>query len=233
MRVGDKIIHAVGGALVPDAHLVHLPRHDEAGKPVGIGAVGVVKIPHIADGRMAVADMHGIRPGDNTLGAGRAGRQHKVVLGQIERLKRGGHQWQHGLVELVGKRHLLEPAGADIVTLEPFGHIVGVVHKGVDDSIGENVLHSVHNAVAAGIADEPVVDDGNFRFLFAHDGHSCSVTRGALLQFFVVDHLAAEHRAEDDLDIQRHGPVFDGPACLLLHIDPHGAELVHHEGLFV
>ena len=67
MRVGDKIVHPVGGALVPDAHLVHLPRHDEAGKPVGIGAVGVVKIPHIADGRMAVADMHGIRAGDDAL----------------------------------------------------------------------------------------------------------------------------------------------------------------------
>ena len=28
---------------------------------------------------------------------------------------------------------------------------------------------------------------------------------------FVVDHLAAEHGAEDDLDVQRHGPVFDVP----------------------
>ncbi len=45
---------------------------------------------------------------------------------------------------------------------------------------------------------------------FAHYRHSSGNAQGVIV-VFVVDHLTAEHRAEDDLDIQRHGPVFDVP----------------------
>ena len=68
--VGDKVIYAVRSTLIPHANFVHLALHDLTHQPVGVVAVGVVKVPHIADGRMAVADVHSIRAGDNPLGAG-------------------------------------------------------------------------------------------------------------------------------------------------------------------
>lgn len=181
MRVGDEIIHAVRGALVPDAHFVHLAGHDELRQPVGVGAVGVVKIPHITDRRVAVADVYGIRAGDDAFGTGGGRRQHQIVLGQVERLKRAGHQRQHGLIQPVGEGHLLEPARADVIAFKVLGHVFGVVHKGVDDGIGENTLHGVHNAVPAGVADKPVVNDGDLGLLFAHYRHSRPVTHRALL----------------------------------------------------
>ena len=68
--LGDVVIYAVRSALIPHANFVHLALHDLTHQPVGVVAVGVVKVPHIADGRMAIADVHSIRAGDNPLGAG-------------------------------------------------------------------------------------------------------------------------------------------------------------------
>ena len=45
--------------------------------------------------------------------------------------------------------------------------------------------------------------------------------------------LVEAELADKAAEVGLAGVVVGGPACLLLHIDPHGAELVHHEGLFV
>ena len=168
VRVGDEIIDAVGGAFVPHAQLVHLVGHDGAHQPVGVGAVGVVKVPHIADGRVAVADVHGVRPRDDALGAGRRGGQHEVILRQVQRLERAGHQRQQVFVQFGGKGQFLHPGGADVIALEPRGHLFFIVHQRVDHSVGEHMVHAVHHAVAAGIGHQPVVYDGYFRFGLAH-----------------------------------------------------------------
>ena len=74
---------------------------------------------------MAVADVYGIRAGDDAFGTGGGRRQHQIVLGQVERLKRAGHQRQHGLVQPVGEGHLLEPACADVIALKCSGMLLG------------------------------------------------------------------------------------------------------------
>ena len=50
--------------------------------------------------------------------------------------------------------------------------MVGVIDKGVNHGMGENVLHGVHHALAAGITDKPVMNDGDLGLLLAHCRHS-------------------------------------------------------------
>ena len=192
MRVGDKIVHPVRGALIPLAQLEHLAGHDRPHQRVGIVAVGIIKIPDIAGGRMAVADMHGVRPGDHALTAGRAGRNDHIVFRKIQCFKRAGHPRQHGTVQLGGKRQLLEIGGADIIILEPRRHVVFVIDEGIDGCIRENMVHTVHHAVCTGVCHQPVMHNGYLRLAVFHPQPSF----GWLLDLFIVDHFAAKHGAE-------------------------------------
>lgn len=112
---------------------------------------------------MAVADMHGVRPGDHALAAGRAGRNDHIVFRKIQCFKRAGHPRQHGTVQLGGKRQLLEIGGADIIILEPRRHVVFVIDEGIDGCIRENMVHTVHHAVCTGVCHQPVMHNGYLR----------------------------------------------------------------------
>src|SRR5699024_4264865 len=139
------------GALVPHTQLVHLVGHDMAHQPVCVVPVGVVEVPHIAGGGGAGAEKHRVRTGDGRLAAGGTGGKHQVVLRKIQRLKGSGHPGQQGAVNFGGKGQFLDVGGADVVVLEPGGHLFLVVHKGVDHRVREHVMHTVHHPVGARI----------------------------------------------------------------------------------
>ena len=168
MRVGHKVIHPVGGTLVPLAQLVHLARHDGPHQRVGVAAVGIVKVPHIADGGMAVADMHGVGPGDDALAAGGRGGDDHVILRKVQRLKGFGHEGQQGAVNFGGKRNFLDIGGVDLIIPEPGGHMVLIIDQRIDGRVRENMVHTVHHPVRAGVGNQPVMDNGHPGFAVFH-----------------------------------------------------------------
>ena len=66
-RIGDEMIDVGGGSDVPDAERWHGQRHEQTREPRSVRLVRMVLIPQVAHRRVAIADVHRVRMGDDAL----------------------------------------------------------------------------------------------------------------------------------------------------------------------
>ncbi|MNS85389.1 hypothetical protein D3C72_1192530 [compost metagenome] len=164
-RVGHQQVHAMGGALVPDPHVMEDgPRHPalEPARQARFVEILVLEVPGVADRRMDIADVQLLRPGDDPLRHGMAGRDHEVVVGEVELFHRQRHQRQVVAERLAGARQALDERCPGVLALQ---HVALGVREEIDHAeqvgIGPDLEDLLQYALGAGVGGQPVVHHGH------------------------------------------------------------------------
>lgn len=131
----------------------------------------VIKIPHVSDRRMAIADMHGIWSSNDALAAARTRTHYKIVLSKIKSLPCPRHKRQQKLMMSLTARPILDISCANIKPMRPSWGFHFIVHKGVNRCIGPNFMKALKNLLCTALAHEPVVNQSDF-WLFAKITHA-------------------------------------------------------------
>src|SRR5690606_7757498 len=88
-RIGNEAVYSVSGSKIPLPDLVQQPLRYPALQPAvkpTLPQVLMLEIPGIANGRIDIADMKLVRPGQHALGDGVSAGEHHIVCGHIKLL---------------------------------------------------------------------------------------------------------------------------------------------------
>ena len=121
----------------------------------------VLEIPDVAHRRVDVAQVECAWRYAHPLGDRMAGRDHDVVAGEVEALDRPGEDRQEPAVAPLGVRQPLQERGVDRVGFDRRRARPAPPHQRVDRGRGEEPRDALEHVLAAPIARDPVVNQGD------------------------------------------------------------------------
>ncbi len=158
-RVGHVAVHPLGGDPVP---LAPAPEQaSQRGPRDRVGALGeraVTLVPGVAEGVVAVRDMHGPLVADHGVRPGARARDHHVVTRQVERLDRGRVERQKGAEVARRGAHPLKERGVDVAVREAGLRAALVVYGREHIGLRPEVAHLQENAVRTPHTDQKIVN---------------------------------------------------------------------------
>ena len=108
---------------------------------------------------MAVADVGGALVADDRVSPGARAPDHEVVLGEVERLDRGGVERQQRPEGARGGTEALEERGVHVPVREPPLGALLVVHRGVDVGVRPDIAHGEEDALGAAQVQQEIVHE--------------------------------------------------------------------------
>ena len=112
--------------------------HEQARHRSGGIQIVLIEIPEIAHGRMAVADVRRVGPGDDSLGGPGLAGDDEIIAAQIQLFQRKRHQGKVFLVMPHASRKLLNKCRMNRVGRNGFGERLGAYDMRVDIRLRKN-----------------------------------------------------------------------------------------------
>lgn len=164
-------VHSLRGEIVPNPELMEHAWHDKSGERVEpsefwILLVFVGMAPVVPRRGMAVADMPGVRAGNDSLGFGAGTRNDDVVPGEVERFERAGPEERNHFWTIPEERDFLEEGGGD--SSFELWEMLRIKDRAVHVSVRYDLEHVVEHLFGTAPVLEPVANDGNFELFYVH-----------------------------------------------------------------
>lgn len=123
--------------------------------------VAMIEIPEITHGGVAIADMAGVRGGEDAFRGTRFGTDDQIVAAEIELLERERVERKEMAVPAAAARNFLQEGSLNGTATEGIGKILGIDDHREEIGSGKHGSDGFDDALAAAIGDKPVVDDGD------------------------------------------------------------------------
>ena len=163
VRICDEIIDATSGCSVPQAKIVSGKdegRTSEEAEASG-ALVAMIEIPEITHGRVAIADVAGVRGGEDAFRGARFGTDDQIVAAEIELLERERVKRKEMAVPAAATRNPLQERSLNGTATEGIGKLLGIDDHREEIGSREHGSDGFDDAFAAAIGDKPVMDDGD------------------------------------------------------------------------
>ena len=155
--IGHEVVHPLGAEEVPLPQGRQQQAHGQAGEPPRAPHVGGPVVPQIAHGRVAVADVQAVGPGDDPLGGPGLAGDDQIVIRQVQLLQGMGHEGQVFFVQPAAGGQAVDEGGADPVLPEPGQEFFPVHHMGEDVRLRIEAAQGLQHFFTAGHVDQPVM----------------------------------------------------------------------------
>ena len=126
----------------------------------------VAQTPKVAHGCVAIADMGCSLRFANAFCGARLGADDEVIAGKVKPVQRPRHERQVILIERFGERQFLNEGGVDVHPAEGLRHRLWIVDMCEQIGVRKELSQFCQYLFAAAVADEPVMDNCCFHYLF-------------------------------------------------------------------
>ena len=159
----DEAVDGLGSPVPPAERGGDGWREEPGGKPGARADIVVGKVPHVAHGREAVAEVERAGRRADPLGDAVAEGEHEVVAGEVEAAYRRREQREIAAVLRDRGGQPLDERGHDTAPLDHRRDAPGDVEQREDRRVREELAEDLETPLAAAHARQPVVDERHAR----------------------------------------------------------------------